>query len=208
MAAVFWDLENCQIPAKSRLANFYSGILGATLGPGVRVDLEVVAASQIHQSRLSEFERTSFIRETGFGPSKNAADDKLKSHMIGWMDTNPRGTTILISGDKGFLSTLKQMKVAGQRIIVVCHGYNGHKELIEAFDYYDIDNLGDSQTTASSNYVQESTMTQARSQQEQQSSGSGSGWGWLFGAVAVVAASTGAYLASQSSKKDDDAAKK
>ncbi|KAI8535921.1 hypothetical protein RHMOL_Rhmol10G0213100 [Rhododendron molle] len=107
--SVWWDFENCQLPAGANVFKVGQSIAAAVRANGIKGPVQITAFGDMLQ--LSR----SF---SDFG-GKNSADRSLLVDLMYWVSQNPPPAHLfLISGDRDFAGTLHRLRLNNYNILL------------------------------------------------------------------------------------------
>ncbi|XAR62322.1 hypothetical protein NMG60_11017045 [Bertholletia excelsa] len=120
--AVWWDFENCHLPAGANVFKVAQSITAAVRASGIRGPIQITAFGDVLQ--LSRFNQEA-LSTTGINLThipnggKNSADRSLLVDLMCWVAQNPPPAHLfLISGDKDFAGILHRLRMSNYNILL------------------------------------------------------------------------------------------
>lgn len=120
--SVWWDFENCNLPAGANVFRVAHSITAAVRACGIKGPIQITAFGDILQLSRSNQEALS---STGINLThiphggKNSADRSLLVDLMYWVSQNPPPAHLfLISGDRDFASILHRLRMNNYNILL------------------------------------------------------------------------------------------
>lgn len=124
--SVWWDFENCNIPAGVNVFKIAHSITAAVRANGIKGPLQITAFGDVSQLARSNQEALS---STGINLAhipnggKNSADRSLLLDLMYWVSQNPPPAHLfLISGDRDFASILHRLRMSNYNVLLASPG--------------------------------------------------------------------------------------
>ncbi|PRQ49200.1 putative meiosis arrest female protein [Rosa chinensis] len=120
--SVWWDFENCHLPATVKPFKVAGTITAAVRANGIKGPIQINAFGDMFQlSRLNQEALSSTGINLTHVPSggKNSADRSLLADLLYWVSQNPPPAHLfLISGDRDFSSILHKLRMNNYNILL------------------------------------------------------------------------------------------
>ncbi|BAT79197.1 hypothetical protein LR48_Vigan04g132500 [Vigna angularis] len=119
--SVWWDFENCQVPAGVDVSNVAPAITKAVRASGIKGPLRINAFGDILQLSKSNRQALSHtgIHFTHIRGGKNSADRFIVMNLMDWISQNPPPAHLfLISGDGDFARMLHRLRMHNYNILL------------------------------------------------------------------------------------------
>ncbi|KAJ4965970.1 hypothetical protein NE237_017819 [Protea cynaroides] len=120
--SVWWDFENCSVPAGINVFRVTQRITSALRGKGIKGPVTITAFGDVMQLSRSNQEALS---STGVclnhipNGGKNSADRSLLLDLVYWVSQNPPPAHLfLISGDRDFANVLHRLRMNNYNILL------------------------------------------------------------------------------------------
>ncbi|CAN6711620.1 unnamed protein product [Malus baccata var. baccata] len=120
--SVWWDFENCNLPAGVNVFKVANAITAAIRANGIKGPIQITAFGDMLQ--LSRFNQEA-LSSTGVNLThvphggKNSADRSLLVDLMYWVSQNPPPAHLfLISGDRDFASILHRLRMNNYNILL------------------------------------------------------------------------------------------
>uniref|UniRef100_A0A5B7B662 HTH OST-type domain-containing protein n=1 Tax=Davidia involucrata TaxID=16924 RepID=A0A5B7B662_DAVIN len=120
--SVWWDFENCTLPAGTNVFKVAQSITAAIRANGIKGPIQITAFGDVLQLSRSNQEALS---STGISLThipnggKNSADRSLLVDLMYWVSQNPPPAHLfLISGDRDFASILHRLRMNNYNILL------------------------------------------------------------------------------------------
>ncbi|KAF8011897.1 hypothetical protein BT93_I0125 [Corymbia citriodora subsp. variegata] len=120
--SVWWDFENCNLPAGVNVFRVAAFIAAAVRASGIRGPIQITAFGDVLQLSRS---RQEALSATGINMThvphggKNSADRSLLADLMYWVSQNPPPAHLfLISGDRDFASILHKLRMSNYNILL------------------------------------------------------------------------------------------
>ncbi|CAK9140147.1 unnamed protein product [Ilex paraguariensis] len=120
--SVWWDFENCSLPAGANAFRVAQSITAAIRGCRIRGPIQITAFGDVMQLSRANQEALS---STGINlihiphGGKNGADRSLLADLMYWISQNPPPAHLfLISGDRDFASILHRLRMNNYNILL------------------------------------------------------------------------------------------
>ncbi|KAL7254660.1 hypothetical protein ACSBR1_008920 [Camellia fascicularis] len=122
--SVWWDFENCNLPAGANVFKVAQGVTAAIRANGIKGPIHITAFGDVLQLSRSNQEALS---ATGINLThiphggKNSADRSLLVDLMYWVSQNPPPAHVfLISGDRDFAGILHRLRMNNYNILLAC----------------------------------------------------------------------------------------
>lgn len=119
---MWWDFENCNLPAGVNVFKVAASIAAAVRVSGIRGPIQITAFGDVLQLARS---RQEALSATGINMThvpnggKNSADRSLLADLMYWVSQNPPPAHLfLISGDRDFASILHKLRMSNYNILL------------------------------------------------------------------------------------------
>ncbi|XP_065873570.1 uncharacterized protein [Euphorbia lathyris] len=120
--SVWWDFENCNLPAGVNVFKVAPTITAAIRETGIKGPIQITAFGDVLQlSRVNQEALTSTGIQLTHVPrgGKNSADRSLLVDLMCWVSQNPPPAHLfLISGDRDFASVLHRLRMSNYNIML------------------------------------------------------------------------------------------
>ncbi|GLU13245.1 hypothetical protein SLE2022_298880 [Rubroshorea leprosula] len=120
--SVWWDFENCHLPAGANVFRIAPTIAAALRANGIKGPIQITAFGDVYQLSRANQEALS---ATGIDIShvpqggKNSADRSLLVDLMHWVSQNPPPAHLfLISGDRDFAGILHRLRMSNYNILL------------------------------------------------------------------------------------------
>ncbi|XP_030462023.1 uncharacterized protein LOC115682028 [Syzygium oleosum] len=120
--SVWWDFENCNLPAGANVFRVAASIAAAVRASAIRGPIQITAFGDVLQLSRS---RQEALSATGINMThvphggKNSADRSLLTDLMYWVSQNPPPAHLfLISGDRDFASILHKLRMSNYNILL------------------------------------------------------------------------------------------
>ncbi|KAJ0266015.1 hypothetical protein HA466_0000840 [Hirschfeldia incana] len=127
--AVWWDFNNCNLPATANVFKLSQSITGAVRNGGIKGPITITAFGDVlslprsNQEALSSTGITlTHVPQGG----KNSADRSLITDLMCWVSQNPPPAHVfLISNDEGFASVLHRLRMSNYNVLLSSRASSG-----------------------------------------------------------------------------------
>ncbi|XP_050207170.1 uncharacterized protein LOC126656609 [Mercurialis annua] len=120
--SVWWDFENCNLPAGANVYKVAHGITAAVRANGIKGPVQITAFGDVLQlSRANQEALSSTGINLAHVPrgGKNSADRSLLVDLMYWVSQNPPPAHLfLISGDRDFASVLHRLRMSNYNVLL------------------------------------------------------------------------------------------
>ncbi|KAL3721541.1 hypothetical protein ACJRO7_033955 [Eucalyptus globulus] len=120
--SVWWDFENCNLPAGVNVFKVAASIAAAVRASGIRGPIQITAFGdvlQLSRSRQEALSATGINMTHVPNGGKNSADRSLLADLMYWVSQNPPPAHLfLISGDRDFASVLHKLRMSNYNILL------------------------------------------------------------------------------------------
>ncbi|KAJ7945292.1 40S ribosomal protein S10-1 [Quillaja saponaria] len=120
--SVWWDFENCQLPAGVNVFKITNAITAAVRANGIKGAVQITAFGNV--MKLSKAYQEG-LSSTGINLThipnggKSSADRSLLVHLMCWVSQNPPPAHLfLISGDRDFAGVLHRLRMNNYNILL------------------------------------------------------------------------------------------
>ncbi|XP_058786560.1 uncharacterized protein LOC131661147 [Vicia villosa] len=124
--SVWWDFENCNVPAGVNVSKVAPAITDAVRANGIKGPVHITAFGDVYQISRPNQEALAF---TGIhlnhipNGGKNSADRSLLVDLMYWVSQNPPPAHLfLISGDRDFAGMLHRLRMNNYNILLASPG--------------------------------------------------------------------------------------